>query len=973
MKITSRILSVLLVLAMALSIVPVGFVAEVNAAVLPTTTIGSGFANNTVRAVNDIDTFVNGIPSNATLVTYVSDIGTNNIGDGATKYLGCFANTTSSTQKDVVFRAQAAAGKENTSESYAFTDPNTRIQLNTDTSKNQQEAETGYYYREVNGERWYSHQIRLGGYGTLYKKGLGVNATTNGTETAIVYNIPSGTTHFYAVVGNCGANGTNGNVTVQYIVQVRAGNSGSWTTAATVAVTGCQTGEFLVDLSGFGQIRLSQKTTVAYSSGGRYGAWGNASFLKIGEEPKTNVAFESALSVLTGWYAANFAKAPAKVYYTYKNVTTSTTVNSQFEGYYTGVLEGVAAKEMSEKVSMYLADASGNPMTGTVSNSIRDYAIKYLTTGTMPEYKAVAGSMLDYGAAVQNYFQYNIENPANDGAPAYEGLNYQDFIGEIQNVRQGSDKFFATNLRLEDEINLMFYFQDLPENCTAIFEWNGVQTDPFELEPAKGLDGILIAELTTLPVVDYRAIVTCTVKDADGNVVAIGQDSVASYALRALSKGDKRAKVCEELLEYAEAVVQYKKSANHTVTADGTCSTCHSTIIPAFNDITNVEPYNAGQNNFVLAYSNVTSVEAVATYEAALKGMGYTLVQENTIGDNRFVTYKNAGVMVHCSYYPAEQEYRITYGPETYMGATTEVAATGNYAPSVTMLEIGGTGLSMVVQLTDGSFIIIDGGFGQGTYGDDEIKNADKERLYNFLMDNTPEGTKPQITWMITHAHSDHILLPTSFINEYADEINVTTVCYNFPDFSVTAIGSDDQNTLTGNVANFMKCLSQKFPLANHYITHTGNKLYLPGCEIEFLFTASEDLAPLDIENGNATSNAWRMTINGKTILITGDIETRLCEKMVCNYGNYMASNVLQVVHHGINGATQSFYDCVTANKALKVCFWPIRQDNANVKVSELVKGTLPKYSFNKVLSDSGADYYFQSETTTLLLSSLEA
>ena len=380
------------------------------------------------------------------------------------------------------------------------------------------------------------------------------------------------------------------------------------------------------------------------------------------------------------------------------------------------------------------------------------------------------------------------------------------------------------------------------------------------------------------------------------------------------------------------------------------------------NGLTAAETYNSGNGNTTLIYSNVTSMDTVTGYHNQLIAAGYTLVQSNSsmgVG-NYFATYTVGSNMIHCSYFGADDELRVTYGEATYMGATQTVTGFSQVVtPSVSMIEVGGTALSMVVQLADGSFVIIDGGFGQGN--DTATQTADMTRLYNFLMDNKPAGIeKPQITWMITHADGDHIILPSRFIKTYCDDVDVNTVCYNFPIYS----------GLTTNMNTFKNYVSTYFPNANHYIMHTGNKLYLPGCEIEFLLTASEDYysSTSTFTSGNHTSNAWRMTIAGKTILITGDIETELCNKMVNNYGNYLASNILQVVHHGVNGATAAFNTCVAsgnaeAGNALEVCFWAIR--------TERIWRTEEYPTINQPLWDSGATHYYHDYTTVIELPTL--
>ena len=101
------------------------------------------------------------------------------------------------------------------------------------------------------------------------------------------------------------------------------------------------------------------------------------------------------------------------------------------------------------------------------------------------------------------------------------------------------------------------------------------------------------------------------------------------------------------------------------------------------------------------------------------------------------------------------------------------------------------------------------------------------------------------------------------------------------------------------------------------------------------------------------------------TILITGDIETGLCNKMVNNYGNYLASNILQVVHHGVNGATAAFNTAVAsgtteAGNALEVCFWPIRSDR--------IWRTEEYPTINQPLWSSNATHYYHDYTTVITL-----
>lgn len=393
--------------------------------------------------------------------------------------------------------------------------------------------------------------------------------------------------------------------------------------------------------------------------------------------------------------------------------------------------------------------------------------------------------------------------------------------------------------------------------------------------------------------------------------------------------------------------------------------------------------YN-GWNYNQITYSGTNSTEAAA-YEAKLVSAGYTLHMSNTIGSNRFATYLKGDDMIHCNYFHALKQFRIIYGPKCYLGSDSPITGYSKIVtPSVSIIGMSDSVLCMVVQLADGSFVIIDGGWGTNANKSVTLNaNTSSERkfsyyrdatedmknLWNFLDANTPAGSKPQVTWMITHADPDHITLPTKFLQKYAGKFDLNTVCYNFPNMYNIGLGegssTNDPSTFAGYANGFVNAVKTYFPNAKHMIHHTGQKLYLPGCEIEFLF-CHEDYWPNSMPWCNHTSSAWRMTIEGKTILFTGDIETGLCDQMTKVFSSYLKSDILQVVHHGSNGATLSFYQKVQP----KVCFWPCREEY--IKYDLRHTGQKSGWSFNKYLWNTASAHYAGSQTASLLLPSLE-
>jgi hypothetical protein len=427
--------------------------------------------------------------------------------------------------------------------------------------------------------------------------------------------------------------------------------------------------------------------------------------------------------------------------------------------------------------------------------------------------------------------------------------------------------------------------------------------------------------------------------------------------------------------------VSVYKSAQYDVPKEDT-----SVQIPEFQSLnaTALAPHYCGNDNFELVYKILgdTIVSDIEAYERQLQRSGYSLYSRNNIGQNQLFTYINNDTLIHCVYLPATQYFRIVYGPLTYTGAASPITDYEKVVtPSVSIMGMTDSELCMVFQLADGSFVIIDGGNGtdrnetvilnEGTeqeYAFEVHRSVETNHatIWNFLKNNTPEGQRPQVTWMITHADGDHISLPGLFIKKYSDNFDLNTVVYNFPNFNNIGLSSGyNISSLTQTVDNFLNIVNTHFPNANHYVYHTGMKLFLPGCEIEFLFT-HEDFWPATMISTNHTSVICRFTIEGITILVTGDCEADPNKSVAANFGNYLKSDVLQVVHHGSNGGTLSFY----RNIAPSVCLWPCTQQHFEYDLRRT--GELAGWTFNKYLRDTVQAHYSCGATTTLRLPSLE-
>lgn len=365
--------------------------------------------------------------------------------------------------------------------------------------------------------------------------------------------------------------------------------------------------------------------------------------------------------------------------------------------------------------------------------------------------------------------------------------------------------------------------------------------------------------------------------------------------------------------------------------------------------------YYAGSQNHTKSFTSATANQYNA-FVAALTAAGFEAYTTNTIGENLFGTYiKTTGgyhTAVYTMYYPSAGNVRVTYGPVDFLpDLEADPADTSDCVTPSIILNARRTaqclapGMSIVLQLADGSFIIIDGGNpdqelgslyydpngGEKVdekfkYNDDKEMTQDAKLLYDLLVSMTPAGEKPTIAaWMITHAHGDHISLANQFLKTYHAYVDVKMAAYNFPDFATVTIKNENPLYMQVLADAFIQEMNAYYPDASHWVFHTGERLNLPGCEIEIFYTPEDyygTYAEATFPWGNQTSSAFRITLNGTSLMVLGDCEADICEQMANRYKDALESDVLQTSHHGYNGANAPFYQYIDP----KICLWPTNQ-----------------------------------------------
>lgn len=154
--------------------------------------------------------------------------------------------------------------------------------------------------------------------------------------------------------------------------------------------------------------------------------------------------------------------------------------------------------------------------------------------------------------------------------------------------------------------------------------------------------------------------------------------------------------------------------------------------------------------------------------------------------------------------------------------------------------------------------------------------------------------------------------LAIDFLQDYAGKFDLELVAYNFLNFYDSAA-----------IDKFRSRMETNFPNAETWIMHTGQRMQLPDCTVEvmstpedFVCTGKELIAP------NEGSVVIRITLAKTSFMVLGDAYPTTGDFMRDAYGEALQSDILQMAHHGFNGAVSSdkFYDKIDP----KICLWPV-------------------------------------------------
>ena len=273
-------------------------------------------------------------------------------------------------------------------------------------------------------------------------------------------------------------------------------------------------------------------------------------------------------------------------------------------------------------------------------------------------------------------------------------------------------------------------------------------------------------------------------------------------------------------------------------------------------------------------------------------------------------------------------------------------------------------GMSLCLGLSDGRFIMVDGG--EADKNDSGSYDDNARVLLGYLKRHSVG--KPRIAcWFFTHFHFDHIDLATRFLYEMKDEIEVDFFAYNNP-------GHDDFLRDPEREEELFSAMRLYDGAQIHELV-TGEKLCFADTTVDVYLTESNKTHPYSDQNGISAAFAFTFS-TGKRFTVFGDCSTermtalRRSESEVYRSDEELKTDVIQIAHHGLTMGKEPYIsECRELYRVMAptVALYPI---------SDIRYATRPHFSDEKYVDNkfilSTCKCYTQSRTTVVYMDTLE-
>ena len=226
----------------------------------------------------------------------------------------------------------------------------------------------------------------------------------------------------------------------------------------------------------------------------------------------------------------------------------------------------------------------------------------------------------------------------------------------------------------------------------------------------------------------------------------------------------------------------------------------------------------------------------------------------------------------------------------------------------ITMIKGNESGqqISIVIESNDGRLIVVDGGL-----------KTNAPYLSKFIK---ARGGKVS-AWLLTHPHEDHVgalsvILEQQKVAGHPDYYNIDPGQIYFSFAPYPFYEQYEQSYRLPMIKEVMDDLAAYPAEKKHENSERGTTFSYGNVSVEVLNTAYS----IPIDSGNNSSICYMITINGKKLLITGDLPYEAAGKLLEELpAEKLKADIVQMAHHGQHGGSFAFYSTVNPRYAL----WP--------------------------------------------------
>ena len=165
--------------------------------------------------------------------------------------------------------------------------------------------------------------------------------------------------------------------------------------------------------------------------------------------------------------------------------------------------------------------------------------------------------------------------------------------------------------------------------------------------------------------------------------------------------------------------------------------------------------------------------------------------------------------------------------------------------------------------------------------------------------------------WFMTHLHDDHLGAFTEIVKD--ENVEICNIYASLNDKEWYRVNEPSRYDFAEEFFNILN--DEKIKNKVHS-PDLNEKLTIDNIKVEILGIRNPEIT----ENpGNEQSMVIRFDTHKSNMIILGDTGVKSSEKLLNNQKEKLDCDVVQMAHHGQNGATKELYQAISP----KICLWP--------------------------------------------------